>query len=259
MKHFPTWIILTLLLLTGLPAVSQTTEATVDTTLDYVLMERQWNLGALVSTNGWGLRFRFGKNLANLRQWMWEFEFSTYKSPKEVRVLNPYYPDAKSYIYGKLNYVYFLRGGTGEQFVITRKPYWGGVQLSAVVYGGISLALAKPVYLYIAYPLPPDGTTFELREEKYNPANDHHTSDYIYGRAPFLSGVLEMGFYPGIYARGGLEFEFGNLNKRPKALEAGAVLEYLPIAVPIMAYNPKQSVFLTLYLSMSFGKRYNKL
>src|SRR5512138_1122485 len=134
-------------------AISQTVQAQdnllaePDTTPDNVLLERQWSLGALVHTNGWGLLFRMGKNITARRQWMWEVQYSSYKAVKEVRVINPYFADAKSYIYGKLNYLSFLRGGTGEQFILTRKPYWGGVQLSAVVFGGFSLGITKPVYL----------------------------------------------------------------------------------------------------------------
>jgi len=221
---------------------------------DNVLMEKQWQIGALVHTNGWGLRFRIGKNLSLLRQWMWEVEYSTYKSPKEVRVVNDYYSDAKSYIYGKLNSVSFLKAGTGEQFILTRKPYWGGIQLSAVAYGGVTIGLAKPVYLYITEEdISPD--TYHLVERKYDP--EKHDMNNIYGRAPFLSGITEIKFYPGLYARAGLEFEFGVLNKRPKSMEAGVMFEGLPIGIPIMAYNPRQNLFLTLYLSFSIGKRHN--
>jgi hypothetical protein len=221
---------------------------------DNVLLEKQWGLGVLIHTNGWGLRLRLGKNVTALRQWMWEVEYSTYKSPKEVRVINPYFSDAKSYIYGKLNSVSFLRGGTGQQFILTRKPYWGGVQLSVLACGGVTVGFAKPVYLYILY-VDPNLNDYSIKEEKYDPAR--HYIDNIYGRASFLSGILELKVYPGIYTRAGLEFEFGNLNKRPKSLEAGALLEYSPIGIPIMAYNSKQNFFLTLYVSFMFGKRHN--
>jgi hypothetical protein len=230
-------------------------EEVIDTLIpDNVLLEKQWGLALLFHTNGWGLRCRFGKNVTALRQWMWEVEYSTYKTTKEVRVLNPYFSDAKSYIYGKLNSVSFLSGGTGQQFILTRKPYWGGVQVSGVVYGGVTLGFAKPVYLYILY-VDQNLNTYYIKEEKYDPAK--HFIDNIYGRASFLSGITELRFYPGIYTRAGLEFEFGNLNKSPKALEAGAVLSYSPMGIPIMAYNPKQELFLTLYVSFMFGKRHN--
>ncbi|MFH1298141.1 MAG: hypothetical protein ABIJ04_12890 [Bacteroidota bacterium] len=224
-----------------------------ETLPDNVLMEKQWALGALIHTNGWGLKFRYGKNRTALRLWMWEAEYSTYKSAKEIRVLNPYYADSKSYIYGKVNSVSFLRAGTGQHYILNRKPYWGGVQLSILWMGGVSVGLAKPIYLYIIYPT--SMYEYELKEERYDPEN--HFADDIYGRSSLLAGVLELKFYPGIYARTGLEFEFGNTNRRPKALEAGACLDFSPIGIPIMAYNPKHNLFLTLYLSFTFGKRYN--
>jgi len=236
----------------GASATAQYTERP-DTLPDNVLTEKQWALGLLIHTNGWGLKFKYGTNRTALRLWMWEAEYSTYKSAKEIRVLNPYYTNSKSYIYGKLNSVSFIRAGTGQQYILNRKPYWGGVQLSILWMGGLSVGLAKPMYLYIIYPV--SQYEYEIREERYNP--ERHFADDIYGRASLLAGVLELKFHPGIYARTGLEFEFGNKNKRPKALEAGACLDFSPIAIPIMAYNPKQSLFLTLYLSFTFGKRYN--
>jgi len=226
-------------------------ESEPDTIPDNVLLERQWSLGIMFHTNGWGLKFRRGKNIVALRQFMWELEFSTYKSPKEIRIINPYFSDSKSYIYGKLNYVFFLRGGVGQQHILNRKPYWGGVQVSLLYYGGISLGLTKPVYLYIINP-----NTGEITEEKYNP--EIHKLDYIYGRASFLSGITQLGFYPGVYAKAGLDFEFGVKNAAISSLEVGGNLDFSPIPIPIMAYNPKQQFFLTLYVSLMFGKRYNK-
>ncbi len=245
-----------ILLLVGIPAFAQDDFlSTSDTLPDNVLLERQWSLGLLIHSNGWGVTFNIGKNVTAKRQWMWEVEYSSYRAVKEVRVINPYYADAKSYIYGKLNYLSFLQGGTGQQFVITRKPYWGGVQLSVITYGGIAVGITKPVYLYIIKTNPLN-SNLQIVEERYNPSI--HYVDNIYGRAPFLTGITQLGFYPGLYGKLGLEFEFGNLNRKPKALETGAELVVSPIGIPIMAYNPEQHFFLTLYVGFSFGKRYNK-
>jgi hypothetical protein len=184
---------------------------------------------------------------------MWEIEFTSYKSPKEIRVINPMYADSRSYIYGKLNSLFFLRGGIGFQHILNRKPYWGGIQLSALYYGGVSVGITKPVYLYIIYVR--SLYDYEIREEKYNP--EIHYVENIYGRGSFLAGITQLGFYPGVYLKGGLEFEFGTKNKRINSLEAGGIFDFSPIAVPIMAYNPKQMFFITLYLGISLGKRHN--
>jgi len=250
-KHLILISFLMILLSSGTAFAQEESEN--DTTSDIVLMEKQWTLGLLLHTNGWGLRLRNGKNITFLRQRMWELEYSTYKSPKEIRLINPMFSDAKSYIYGKLNYVSFLRGGIGFQHILNRKPYWGGIQLSAIYYGGISIGITKPMYLYVIHIK--SLNEYEIIEEKYNP-NIHFVED-IYGRGSFLSGITQLGLYPGIYVKGGLEFEFGTKNKRINSLEGGAILDFSPIAIPIMAYNPKQSFFITLYLSISLGKRHN--
>lgn len=249
-------MLLCMLGLPGISAFSQNEAPALSDTLDNVLLEHQWSLGVHINSNGWGFKFRKGRNLALLKQFMWEIEFTTYKSAKEVKTINPYYSDSKSFIYGKLNTVYFLRGGIGFQRILNRKPYWGGVQLSYLYFGGFSLGIAKPVYLYIVHAN--SSTDSQITEERYNPSDPLQSIDYIHGRGAFLTGILNTGLYPGVYGKGGLEFDFGTRNRVIKALEIGAILDYSPIPIAIMAYNPKQSFFLTTYLSVSFGKRYNK-
>jgi hypothetical protein len=168
-------------------------------------------------------------------------------------VVNPYYYNARSYVYGKLNHVYMLRAGYGHKRLLNRKPYWGGIELRVLYMAGASLAFAKPVYLYFW-----DETYSFIKEEKYDPDNYYHSSEYIYGRAPFFDGIGELKVFPGVNAKAGLNFEFGALNSKIRALEVGAVFEYFPKAIPIMAYNPAENVFLTFYLNFSLGKRYNK-
>ncbi len=240
-------------LLGGLIVMSQT-DIPPDTLPENVLLEKQWCVGAIIQTNGWGLKFRKGHNATVLRQNMWEVEFSTYKSSKEIRSINPFYADSRSFFYGKLNYLWFFRGGVGQQRILNKKPYWGGIQLSWLYYGGFSLAVTKPVYLYIIYKngIYPD----DFREEQYDP--EQHELYDIYGRGSFLAGFSKLGLHPGVYVKTGLDFEFGIKNRAISSLEVGAQFDYSPIPVPIMAYNPEQSFFLTLYVSVMFGKRYNK-
>ena len=96
---------------------------------------------------------------------------------------------------------------------------------------------------------------YELTTEKYDP--EEHFRDNIYGRAAFTKGISETKVYPGLYAKAGFNFEFGNYTSIIKALEIGATVDIFPNPVPMMAYNDPEYWFLNIYLSVNFGKRYN--
>jgi hypothetical protein len=223
-----------------------------DSISDRVLVKKEMTGGITLHILGLGGNFRKGKNKTFFNSRIFEVEIVSMKHPKQIRVINPYFYNARSYVYGKLNHVYMLRGSYGFKKLLNRKPYWGGVELRLLYMGGISLALTKPVYLKIFYEEYPNG-----KDEKYDPDNQYHTPDNIIGRSAFFEGMGQIKLYPGVLAKVGLNFEFGALNSKIRALEVGAVLEVFPIAVPIMAYNPEQNFFPTFYLNFSLGKRYN--
>ena len=229
-------------------------EPVYDSIANRVLLRKEYAGGIILHSRGWGFQFRKGKNLSYSRSFQWEVDAVSLKSPKQIKTINPYFNNAKSYYYGKSNHVYVVRVGLGIKQLLNRKPYWGGIELRLIYFGGFSLAFAKPVYLYILnYSIESDDYTIDI--ERYNP--EQHGLDNIYGRAPFTYGFQNTTLHPGIYGKLGLNFEFGDYNSSIKALEVGANLDFYPIPIEIMAYNPKQSVFLTFYLTFSFGKRYD--
>jgi hypothetical protein len=223
-----------------------------DSIAEKILLKKEYSGGIIAHNLGFGANFRIGRNKTFFNSRIIEIEVVSMKHPKQIRVINPYYYNAKSYVYGKLNQVYMLRVGYGFKKLLNRKPYWGGVELRLFYLGGVSVAFAKPIYLYFW-----DETYSFVKEEKYDPDNFYHSSEYIYGRAPFVSGLSQIKVYPGIFAQAGLNFEFGVQNTKIRALEGGVTLEYFPKAIPIMAYNPVQNFFPTVYLNFQLGKRHN--
>jgi hypothetical protein len=226
----------------------------VDTILNKVILKKEISGGGIIHTKGWGILFRKGYNVTAFRRNIWELEFVGLKSQKQLRI-NFYgasYSNANSYIYGKLNKVYTLRAGLGQQYMVTRKPYWGGVEVRVAYYGGLSIGIAKPIYLYII-----DQNDYtRLFTERYDP--EKHFIENIYGRAPFIEGLDKTQFYPGMYGKVGLSFDFSEYNTSIKALEAGVIADVYAIPIPIMAFSPKNYYFLNFYLNLTFGKRYNK-
>ncbi len=226
----------------------------IDTILNKVILRKEMMGGAMLHTSGWGLLFRKGYNVTAFTKNLWETEFITMKDRKEVRVnfYGAYYSNANSYIYGKLNKYFILHAGLGQQRLLNSKPSYGGVEVRLTYYGGAALGLAKPIYLYII-----DQNDFTaIHSERYDP--DIHFVEDIYGRAPFIDGIQHTQLHPGLYAKAGFNFEFGQYNTAIKALEVGAMADVFFVPVRIMAFRDKHYAFLNFYLNFTFGKRYNK-
>jgi len=227
----------------------------IDTLENQILYNRQWTFGIIAHSLGLGIQYRTGKRITYFKTRMWEFEFVSMRSYKQIKIINPYVVNSRRYVYGKLNEAFFLRGGMAWKKLLNRKPYWGGVELRLTYAGGVSLGLAKPYYLYVIY-LHNDGYSYEIKTERFDPAQQ--SWDDIYGRAPFTKGMGEITLHPGLYGKMGLNFEFGKRNTKITALEVGVILDVLPMGMTIMSSAENQIFFPTGYLTFSFGKRYNK-
>jgi len=216
-----------------------------------ILLRKELAGHVMIHTSGWGLGFRKAKHVTGYRKWLYEAEIVSFKDKKEVKMQNPY-NNGKSYVFGKLNYVYNLRLGAGFQKEIHGKPYWGGVQIKYLYSLGASVAFLRPYYLYV-YKIQKESFPV-LVEQIYN---DTLSLDLIYGRGSLLSGFNKLKVSPGAYGRFALNFEFGKADKRIIALEAGATLDFYFIPVAIMANNTNKRFFFNLYLALQYGKRYN--
>jgi len=219
-----------------------------------ILLLKEMSFGVIFHSQGWGIKFSKGYNKTAFKKRMLVIEMVEMQSPKQIRTINPYFTNSKSYIYGKLNAVFLFRGSYGMHKLLNRKPYWGGVELRFFYMGGFSASITKPVYLYILN-ASPIIYEYTITEEKYDP--EEHFIDNIFGRAPFTKGFNQLGFYPGLNAKIGLDFDYGVYRSKVKSLEVGAIFDFFPIAVPIMAFNDPEYFFLTFYLNFNFGKRYN--
>jgi hypothetical protein len=237
-----------------------------DTLGDNILFRKELYGSGVFHSAGWGLGFRFGRNITYYNKKMFEFDLVEMKSPKEYKRTNANFSNSRRYIYGKENNLYLLRAGYGSQKLLNRKPYWGGIEVRFFYYGGLSVGLAKPVYLYIAnYTTVENLLYYDITTEKYDPeihfpwrVNVPPARDIdIYGKAPFYKGFGEIKPYPGLYSKIGFNFEYGEYNQSIKAIEAGATIDVFPKAIPIMAFNDPYSFFINIYVSFTIGKRYN--
>jgi hypothetical protein len=234
---------------------TQTVKTNENTYDDVKLLYRnESTFGLIVHTNGFGFNYRRGWHKTGFSKRVFELEAVSWRHPKEIKVVNPYYDHPKGYYYGKLNSFFIIRPGFGYQNVIYTKPEQNGVEIRYIAFIGVSLGLAKPVYLDILKDSPVSIDDKIIETERYDP--DKHFIDNIYGRGPFLRGFGELKIYPGGYAKFGLNFEYGQLDEDVKSLEVGLVADVYPKVIPLMANQHNHQVFLGIYLSFSYGRKW---
>ncbi|MGD0341169.1 MAG: hypothetical protein ABSA76_05630 [Bacteroidales bacterium] len=212
-----------------------------------VFFRNEKSFGFLLNSDGLGISYREGKRINFLNKDILEFDIGTLKDPKEYKMYNPYTTGTGSYIYGKLNSVMFLRGGIGHQHEIFKKEDLGGVAIRYFYSAGPVIALAKPIYYRIMYIV---GNEIVLKEEKFD-IKDLPTD--IYSKASFTKGLGEMKAYPGIYAKGGFNFEYSKQDKVIHAIEIGAQINAFPKKIPIMDNSYNKAIFFSLFVSYRFG------
>ncbi len=219
-----------------------------------VVYKSQREGGIVAYTNGWGADFAFGKHVDGFRRRMIHLEITSLKHPKQIRSYNPFYEDARSYFYGKLNSVFTIKSTWGYKKVLFDRLRSGGVQISRRWAMGPTLAFEKPIYLQIGKPeLPYD----YLEEERYNP--EIHGVEDIYGRAPFYLGIDAMKLVPGIHAKYMVHFEwskFGVDKPNTQAIEFGVSGSAYARPIKMMATEKNSQLFINLILSLKMGRKY---
>ncbi|MCU0457126.1 MAG: hypothetical protein MUE74_12565 [Bacteroidales bacterium] len=214
-----------------------------------VFFRNERSFAVLLNSDGLGLSYREAKRKDYLNKSLLEIELGTLKHPKEYKISNPYTTGTGTFVFGKLNSAFYLRAGIGHQREIFTKADLGGVAVRYFYSGGPVLALYKPIYYRVLYPVTIQ--EFEIREEKFE-VSIHDPSD-IYSRASFFKGIDETKVLPGLFAKGGFNFEYSRQDKVIHAIEAGVQINAFPKSIPIMANTDNKAVFFSLFVSYRFG------
>lgn len=231
------------------------------------MYERDFSIGGRLNTDGWGgfleMGYRKNRKIVNYFQ----FEFAEKKDPHEHKRAGEFlgtgaFGEAYSerpFIYLKQNNFYQAKLGIGQRYLIGGKGNKNGVEVSAIYYGGISLGLMKPYYLNVR-----DPTTDRGIQVKYGTGTTYDTvftnPAHIIGGAGFGKGWGEIKLVPGLHARAGMRFDWAHFNEVVSALEVGVNAEYYTKEVPIMVEpdNKHKQFFFNAYVSLQFGKRWNR-
>jgi hypothetical protein len=218
-----------------------------------VFFRNERSFAILLNTDGIGLSYRGAKRIDYLNKKFFEIEAGSLKHPKEYKESNPYYYGGGSFVFGKLNSTFFIRGGFGRQHELFKKADLGGIAIRYFYSAGPVLALYKPIYYKVVYRKWIDSTyIYEYYEnEKFN--SSFASTQDIYGRSAFSKGLNEIKVIPGLYAKGGFNFEYSKEDKVIHAIEFGAQINAFTKKIPIMASNDNKIVFFSLFVSYRFG------
>lgn len=214
-----------------------------------VFFRNERSFAILLNTDGIGVSYRGAKRIDYLNKRILEVEAGTLKHPKEYKLSNPISQSSGTFVFGKLNTTIYLRGGIGRQHELFKKADLGGIAIRYFYSTGPVIALYKPIYYRVLYPIA--GNKMDIKEEKFN-ASIALPQD-IYSRASFTKGMNETKILPGLFAKGGFNFEYSKEDKIIHAIEVGAQINAFPKKIPIMASSDNKTIFFSLFVSYRFG------
>lgn len=215
------------------------------------IFKTEQSFGIGMHTNGFQATYRYGKYLNGFSKRIFEIEVANIKDPREIKSIYPFEEDVRGYIFGKLNSFFAIRPSIGSQKVLFPKQSIKGVSITSLFQIGPSIGFAKPVYLNIIQQ--ESITTRIVSRERYDP--EKHNTNNIYSRASFFNGFEEIKVYPGLFAKLGLHFDYGDERELIKSAEVGVTLDAYLSKVPILAFNDDRQFYPNLYIAIYFGNR----
>jgi len=217
------------------------------------------SIGFKLNSNGSGAYYSFSTRINyRLRRFV-EAEYNYMKSPKEIKVINPYFESisVKKFVFGKTYTVHNLKAGYGYNKMIFDKRDKNSVSIHLKGSGGIVLAVSKPIYYEIVDSLKLINGYFVPYTSFYRiDINIQNNPTDIVGKAPFNLGLNEIKLHPGFYLKTGMSFDFSQDIMKSKVLETGVIFDYYLKPIEIIA-GQVNSAFLYLYICYNFGKKYD--
>ena len=209
-----------------------------------LFIQDEISLGAKISTNGWGMDFRNGYFINMKQKKLYEIGFNTIHHPKEYKLSSLYYP-TKSFVYGKLNDCYDIKGGYGRQILLFDKKEPGSVAIRIFFFGGVDLAFLKPIYYSVII-----NNTGDTQEMKYNSGMQ---PALITEKASFSKGFNEISFDPGVYVKLGTSFEHSKEVNVIRSLELGIESYFFLDKLNIMGDVNNPRLIVSMFISYRIG------
>jgi len=215
-------------------------------------------------TNGFAVGVNFGTIRTYYLTRFFHLGLGELKHPKQVRTSLDR-PTAggrvsRSFVYGKQNNLYVLRGGYGEKRYFSEKATKRGVAVGISYMAGPSLGLLKPYYLEVLSSEFGSGPFAQTASIRYNEENAQAFLNpwNIFGATGWSKGLGEISLIPGIQTQFALHLDWGAFDEFVKAMDVGVMADLYFRRVPIMVELPgveNSPFFLNLFVNLQLGKR----
>jgi hypothetical protein len=204
-------------------------------------------IGLKLTNDGYGGFIEIGRAKTVRKALLFQLDISERKHPKEVKQFN--LNGAGPYVYGKVNFMYPVKIGVQQQYLLGNKGNKNGVSISANVGGGLSIALLRP-YLLL----------FEDSIKKQFYAGLKEDTSRFLSTSNIAGPSLGTGFNklqvnPGAYVKGAIRFDYGKYNEVVSAIEVGITAEFYSKKIQQMVFSKDNNFFFSAYFSILFGKR----
>ena len=208
--------------------------------------ERYWG----INKNSWGGLIgggilKFSNKISNNLYKTIGFELVNIKHPKENK-----YSSAlgygRTFVWGKKNYLFSLRGQYGRELTVVNKRDYQGVRVNAQLAIGPSLGLLMPYFIKYS-------RNNRMVIENFD--STVHTFNNVIGSASFFEGIDEIKIKPGLNFKAALNFEFGS-QKTASAIEVGFLGEIFTDEVVIMPTAKNYSFYPTAFITLFYGRKY---
>lgn len=238
-KHF---IVITLSIFTVLSLKGQTDREIVNRE-EHLIMPH-------ISTNGYGINFVYAKKRKLDRYFAFNFGIAELKHRKEIKGINPRYPNQNEFIYGKIHHAYPLRFGVGYHEKIVLKNSNKSIGIRYHYNAGIELALLKPVYYQIELVYSQDSS--KTITTQFN--SEYHNVNNIRNRTNWFKGIDQVKIHPGISIEAGMMVDFSRRQRHIQGVGISAIMRGFILPVEILEGEPQRRFYFGFSISYVWGK-----
>ncbi|NJK82974.1 MAG: hypothetical protein HC912_03305 [Saprospiraceae bacterium] len=227
-----------------------------------VIYDKEFAAEFRLQTNGWGMGLQWGDIRTYYLTRFYYVGLGELKHTREFRS-NMAGFGTRSYIFGKQNNFFQIKGGVGEKRYFTERADRKGLGVGISYRVGPTLGLLKPYQLDISSSEGSSLFGFQTRSIRYTSQNADEFLDKnrIVGSSGFSSGLDNLSVVAGANAMVALHLDFGAFEEFVKAVDVGIMLDFFLQPVPVMVESAQldnvknRPYFLNIFVNFQFGKR----